>query len=207
MLLAKKGKEAEDLRAILDETHLLYRDKVSKLETALGDYERDQADKLLEKEGAVAQLTEAVNHYKSLAHSFETSLEEALNELRTLSQLHYMQQQQEAPKNLVRQHQQLREQFEEKSIVLDQTRRRLFEAEGFLIALKKERGLELLSQNEEMEALVCILNELIQENEALDAEIKALESLVSLKLAPQKKTQKKLQEMLEFQFETTVPTE
>jgi len=58
-----------------------------------------------------------------------------------------------------------------------------------------------------MEALVCTLNELIQENEALEAEIKALESLVSLKLAPQKKTQKKLQEMLEFQFETTVPTE
>ena len=109
-----------------------------------------------------------------------------------------MQQQQETPKNLVRQRQQLREQFEEKSIVLDQTRRRLFEAEGFLIALKKERGLELLSQNEEMEALVCTLNELIQENEALEVEIKELESLVSLKLTPPKKTQKKLQEMLNF---------
>ncbi|MBS0628864.1 MAG: hypothetical protein JSS30_01410 [Verrucomicrobia bacterium] len=203
-LIAKKDKESLDLRAILDETHLLYREKVSKLEIALCENERLQADKLLENETRVTQLAESLNHYKNLARSFETSLEEALAEVRALSELHYLDQQQRPPKNLVKQHAQLREQFEEKSVVLDQTRRRLFEAEGALLSLKKERGFELLSQNEEIETLFAALDELIKENEALEQEIKALEGLVSLKASAPKKTQKRLQEILEFQFEPTV---
>lgn len=191
-LSARKDKESNDLRATLDETHVLYREKVSKLENSLCDLEEKQS----------AEHSE-VNHYKSRARAFEASLEEALTELRNLSQLHYLQQEEKVPKNLVKEHAQLREQFEEKSLVLDQTRRRLFEVEGFLLALKKERGLELLSQNEEQEILIKEIGQLITENERLEKEVIALESLVSLKATAPKKTQKKLQDMLEFQFETS----
>lgn len=201
--IALKQKEADDLRSVLDETHHLYREKVSKLEDALCKYEREKEERLIEKEKASKELSEQISFYKSRARSFEMSLEEALSELRSLSQLHYMRQQEEVPKNLVKQHTQLREQFEEKSLVLDQTRRRLFEAEGFLLSLKKERGLELLSRNEEHEALVGSIRELIEENEAMEEEIKALEALVAHKFSPTKKAHKKLEQILEFQFETT----
>lgn len=201
-MIGKKEKETQDLRAILDETHLLYREKVSKMEDALCECEKKQIAELEAKESIEAELT----HYKSRARSFEISLEEALNELRNLAQIHYLEQekQQQIPPNLVKQHQQLREQFEEKSLVLDQTRRRLFETEGFLLALKKERGLELLSQNEEQQALFQHIAELLEQNETLEKEIKELESLICVLSKPTttpKKTPKKLQEMLEFQFE------
>ncbi len=203
-LISKKEKENHDLRAILDETHLLYREKVSKMEDAIIDCERKQIAELEAKESLEAELT----HYKARVRSFEVSLEEALNELRNLAQIHYLEQerQQQIPPNLVKQHQQLREQFEEKSLVLDQTRRRLFETEGFLLALKKERGLELLSQNEEQQTLFKHIEELLAENETLEKEIKELESLISVLSKPTttpKKTPKKLQEMLEFQFDST----
>lgn len=204
--IGKKEKDAEDLRAVLDETHLLYREKISKMEAAISEYEKKQSLELEEKKGAVADLTQQLGYYKSRSRSFEISLDEALNELRSMSQLHYLEQekQQQIPENLVKQHQQLREQFEEKSLILDQTRRRLFETEGFLLALKKERGLELLNQNEEQECLIRHIEDLLEENALLENEIKELESLVAMLGKPStsvKKTQKKLQEMLEFQFD------
>lgn len=202
LLIGKKEKEIQDLRAILDETHLLYREKVSKMEDAICECEKKQIAELEERESIEDELT----HYKSRARSFEISLEEALNELRNLAQIHYLEQekQQQVPPNLVKQHRQLREQFEEKSLVLDQTRRRLFETEGYLLALKKERGLELLSQNEEQQTLFQHIKELLAENETLEKEIKELESLITVLSKPTttpKKTPKKLQEMLEFQFD------
>jgi len=198
--IAKKDKEAQDLRAVLDETHGLYREKVSKLESNLFELEKEKVDTLHGKERAMKELADQLNYYKNRAHAFEVSLEEALAELRSLSHLHYMKREEEVPKNLVKQHQQLREQFEEKSLILDQTRRRLFEAESFLIALKKQRGLELLDQNQEQEQLIKMIDELICENEFLESEIQSLETLVTIKLTSPKKTQKKLQEILEFQF-------
>jgi len=202
-LIDKKEKETQDLRAVLDETHLLYREKVAKMEDAICECEKRQVAELEQRQSLEAELT----HYKAKARSFEISLEEALNELRNLAKVHYLEQekQQQIPPNLVKQHQQLRQQFEEKSLVLDQTRRRLFETEGFLLALKKERGLELLSQNEEQQTLFKHIEELLQENGQLEAEVKALEGLISVLSKPTtapKKTQKKLEEMLEFQFDT-----
>lgn len=202
LLIGKKEKESQDLRAVLDETHLLYREKVDKMEEAICECERKQIAELEQRKSVESELT----HYKAKARSFEISLEEALNELRNLAKVHYLEQekQQQIPPNLVKQHQQLREQFEEKSLVLDQTRRRLFETEGFLLTLKKERGLELLSQNEEQQTLISQIDELLQENGQLEAEVKMLESLISVLSKPTttpKKTQKKLQEMLEFQFD------
>lgn len=210
----ERVKAIEDLRSVLDETHLIYRDKIAKLEETICLCEKEQGAKLTEKQNTLSQLQkgheellEQLHYYKNQANSFQAALEEALNELRDLSQIHYLECEsgKKIPKDLLKQHEQLRAQFEEKSHVLDQTRKRLFETEGYLLELKKERGLELLGRNDEQEVLIRHIDELIQENLELEKEIVALEKLIasSLKPSSSKKTGKKLQEMLEFQFENT----
>jgi len=205
---SQKNKEAEDLRSVLDETHRLYRDKVAKLEAAIGEVENEQMEKLQGSVSALAKLQEEFDElfdkagfYKNQAHSFQIALEDALDEVRELSHMLYLNQDQKAPKELLSQHQQLREQFEEKSVVLDETRRRLFATESFLLALKKERGFELLDLHQEQELLIKAISELLEENDELEKENIALENLISLKPLSHKKTAKKLEEMLEFQFD------
>lgn len=74
---------------------------------------------------------------------------------------------------------QLRNQFQEKSEVLDQTRRELFAAQEAVLCLKKEQEeKEVFSQTESDEMLLKEYNKLIVEYERMQQEVECLESLV-----------------------------
>lgn len=200
--LEDKDKKVISLRSILDETNTLYRNKITSLEDILSEGEK-QKKRYTEEIKTIEQELET---YKNKAASFQASLEESLDELRSIRQQHYLQL--EAghllPKDLPHQHKQLREQFEEKSLVLDQTRRRLFAIEGQLTALKKEQEEEKLDYSESEKQLILSIQALIEENEILEQEIIFLEKLITEKYKEKKKkSSPKLDQMLEFQLNLT----
>lgn len=210
----EKAKESQSIRGILDEAQALNREKVEKLEVEIASIEAEQTESLEEKEKALVDLKleyDQLNAQSMEAHTqsndFHTSLEDALEEIHSLRQIHYLVQEREKeiPKDLVNQHNQLREQFDEKSMILDQTRRRLFVIEGHLHAIKQQTAMDKLESHTEEENLVHVLRELEEENQQLEKEIQALESVVSQSLNPSKikKSTKKLEEILEFQFDKT----
>ena len=198
---AQKDLEAANLKDVLGETQHLYRRKVDQLEEAIVSIEKQQE----ELHQGYEELFGEANSTKNHLTSYQTSLDDALEELRTLRQMHYLEQERgkRTPKDLLSQHKQLREQFEEKSLILDQTRRRLFMIEGHLIALKKQQALEKLDSNSEEEVLVSTIKALDEENKHLEKEISKLEELVATSFKPTraKKSKKQLENMLEFQFE------
>ncbi|NGX60283.1 MAG: hypothetical protein KR126chlam3_01454 [Chlamydiae bacterium] len=211
---SQNQKESEDLRAILEEAHTLYREKVEKLEQTIATIEKEQKlhieakeKTLIDLQGSYEETKEESNTYKNQTHQFQISLEDALDQLRDSQQFQYIQQEvgKALPKNLPSQHRQLREQFDEKALILEQTRRRLFVIEGQLLALKKEQVTEKLAENSEEENIFQMVQVLIEENDLLEEEIAHLETLVaeSLKSKREKKPKKKIDQMLEFQFEPT----
>lgn len=210
----KKMEEAKSIRSVLDEAQQLYREKVEKLEKAFTEMEKESQELMEEKEGALdalkyeyevlnVQAYQASNH----ADHFHVSLEDALDELRQLRQIHYLieEHEKEVPRDIINKHKQLREQFEEKSMILDQTRRRLFVIEGHLHALKHQSAMEKLDRHAEEENVIEMLGKMIDENGRLEKEIQLLEIIVSNNLNPPKfkKSKRQLQEILEFQFEKT----
>ncbi len=196
-------KKIDDLHATLEETHAIYREKVEKLEEEIVALEKAQTEKeneIEEMKVGFEKLYDELSNAKSSANSFQVSLEDALDELREARKQAYLDEQtgKQIPKDLVQQHQQLRGQFEEKSLILDQTRRRLFALEGELIALKKEKELD---DDTELSRLIDSLQQTEEERQALEEATALLESLVA---APSKKApskpKKALDQMLELQF-------
>ena len=83
------------------------------------------------------------------------------------------------PKEIKEAHLQLRAQFEEKSKVLNETRKTLFSLEGEHFALCKEY---LEKEHQPNETMICLqkdLRTLLEENESLKKEIATLEQIIS----------------------------
>ncbi len=209
----KKEQDLTNLRSVLEETHLIYRDKIAKLEEMIQKLEEEQTIDLTAAQSALDALQAEHDtlfaqflQHQSHAASLKVSLEDALDELRQFRQADYLYRvfEKRVPKDLANQHRQLREQFDEKSAVLDQTRRRLFVTEGHLLALQKEKDLTQLDLNPEQDILLHQIKELIEENQLLDQEISFLEQLVGFRPTLEKKPKKPKEEALEFQFESLI---
>lgn len=205
-----KGKEAGAMRSVLEETHALYKRKIAQLEESILEVEQEVKNRdaeIDEMKVGYEKLYDETASAKNQASSFHSSLEDALDELRELRQIYYLEKegQKHVPQDLVQQHRQLREQFEEKTLVLEQTRRRLHVIEGQLIALKKERGFEMLDERAEEHDLIDQLETLSRENAHLEKEVAHLEEMISDSMAPKKKApakaKKKVEQMLELQFD------
>jgi hypothetical protein len=84
------------------------------------------------------------------------------------------------------QHAQLKEQFDEKSEVLHQTRKELFSLESQYLHLQREQQERACSFSEEDAAALRCIQQLQQECQNLRDEILALQDLVSLLLQPKK---------------------
>lgn len=197
-----KEKELKTFRSVLDETNILYRTKIAALEQLIANHENEQNEWQVHCE----RIEEEAKSYKSQALSFQVSLEECLDELRKTREEHYLQVESGRllPKDLPHQYKQLRDQFEEKSLVLDQTRRRLFVIEGQWVSLKKEQMLEKLDFDESEWGLILSIQSLLEENGLLQQEVALLERLVSEKFKDKKKKGgQELEQMLEFQLNLT----
>jgi len=190
----KKSQESKSLKDAFEEARSLYRQKVDNLEQTIAATE--QVLNELQENFSVNE--EESKAQKNHTQSFQISLEDALDQLRELRAQQYFRQEvgKTLPKDLPSQHRQLREQFEEKSLILDQTRRRLFQIEGQLLAAKKQ---EVLEKPEE-EHLVEIVEQLIEDNRYLEEEIAQLEKLISVKPKREKREVKKPEPALELQF-------
>ncbi len=208
-----KEKEADQMRSLFDEARGIYREKIDKLEEILQEIESEHQSTLLSKEQALEEITEGAQalteeaaEKRTRASSLQDSLEEALDELRALRQHTYLKDEslKQIPIDLPQQHQQLRGQFEEKSVILDQTRRRLFTIEGHLLSLKKDWGMEKLDESVDQKKLIGLIQSLTEENERLEEEVTSLELLISDFLTKKKKSpskkKEKLERMLELQF-------
>lgn len=209
-----REKEASDMRGILDETHILYRSKVDKLEEKMKTLSLEHNKQLVHKGKALEDLqksyeqlfNEALQH-KNHVVSLKGSLEDALDELRKLRQEHYLLQEKQAefPTDVSHKYKQLRAQFEEKSTILEQTRRDLFALEGRLTVLSKEKEEQTFEAQREQEILWEMLKNLEEENQFLEQEVLALEQVVTTEQPKKKPLRTKkgspIEEMLELQFE------
>jgi len=204
-LKAEKESQALSMRSTLDEASHIYREKVEKLEESIAGLEKDHS----ELQVGYEQIHDACQNEKGKASALFTSLQDALDALRLVRQFHYFQDQQSAllPTDLPSKHKQLREQFDEKALVLDQTRRRLFALEGQLFLTRREGAEEKLGPQEELQMIQTDLAFLDEENQRLEREIEHLEHLVSELLKPKEKkktsSKKKVEQMLELQFDAT----
>ena len=211
-----QSEEIDSIRGILNEAQMLYRNKVEKLESDFSAMESEKQEIIENRETALStlnyELKELTNQEREAIlckEAFHQSLQSALDELRALKQASYLHEESKksVPKDLPSQHRQLREQFAEKSMILDQTRRRLFVIEGHLHALKHQIALDQLEGKKDEDALMHMVAKLLEENTHLEKEIASLEEVISQNLKPSKskKTKKQLQEMLELQFDTSSP--
>ena len=82
---------------------------------------------------------------------------------------------------------QLREQFEEKSETLHQTRKQLFAMESELLALQKQIQEQAVGFTQEEELLFEMLKQMQDECQGLEKQILVLEQLVSFLLTPKKR--------------------
>jgi chromosome segregation ATPase len=189
--LAARSQAIHSTKQAFEEARSFYREKIEKLELAISSTE-----KALETvQQQFATLQEETKAQKNHTQAFQISLEDALDQLRAARAKEYFQEEtgKRLPQDLPGKHRQLREQFEEKSLVLDQTRRRLFQLEGQLIAAKKES-----LEDREEEILLASLDSLLEENHYLEGEIKLLEKLIASKPKKEKKTEKKPEPALEL---------
>lgn len=191
-----------NIRSILDETQAIYREKVEKLEVVC--HEKGEENILLQT--GYEALQESLKKQKNLTGDFQTSLEDALEELCHLRQEIFLQEKRKdfIPGDLIHKHQQLREQFQEKLEMLEGTKRKLFSVEGELFYLQKEQENHRFEESADLKEVLA----LVQEKEEREKEIMALEELVSSLIEEKKKTsasksKKKLEEMLEFNFSST----
>ena len=200
----EKESQAASIRSTLDEASHLYREKVEKLEEAIAQIEKEHG----ELQVGYEQIHDTSQKEKVKGSDLRTSLEDALEALRAAHELNFLKNQHYAslPTDLPSQHKQLREQFDEKALVLDQTRRRLFALEGQLFLTRKEQVDEKLDPQEELDFMQTDLALLNEENQRLEVEIESLEALVSQLLKPKEKkktpSKQKVEQMLELQFDT-----
>ncbi len=206
-LKTEKESQAASIRSTLDEASHLYREKVEKLEEAIAQIEKEHG----ELQVGYEQIHDTSQKEKVKGSALHTSLEDALEALRAAHELNFLKNQHYAslPTDLPSQHKQLREQFDEKALVLDQTRRRLFALEGQLFLTRKEQVDEKLDPQEELDFMQTDLALLNEENQRLEVEIESLEALVSQLLKPKEKkktpSKQKVEQMLELQFDTSNP--
>lgn len=197
----EKEKELDRFKSILEQAHALHRRKIDALEEEAQHILDENKEIKIGYEKLYSESAEA----KSCVASFRASLEDALSELRALRQSAYLDQETQKllPKDLFQQHKQLREQFEEKSMILEQTRRRLFALEGSLHMLKQENEEEAIKEPTELLALIGCLCAIERENAALTEDVIVLEALVSSPpKPPAKRAKEKVNQMLERQFDT-----
>lgn len=189
----KSSKEVRDLRSLLDETQLIYKEKVERLEEEIATLEEEfkatqEDSEAFEKEAALQ---------KGRSSDFQTALQDALEDLRKVRQESFLAHEGKklVPRDLAEQHRQLRTQFDEKSLVLEQTRHRLFEIEGQLIASQLDRS----NREDEEGPLLKWILEMEKESDLLREEISALEELVqALSEKKSSPSKKKLEEMREL---------
>ncbi|MDN3506883.1 MAG: hypothetical protein P0S96_06605 [Simkaniaceae bacterium] len=184
--------KSKSLQVSFEEARTLYREKVERLEETISATEKILSE--LQKNFSINE--EQTKAQKNHTQSFQISLEDALDQLREAQAIQYFQQEigKTLPKDLPSQHRQLREQFEEKSLILEQTRRRLFQIEGQLLSIKKEDPFE----KPEEEHLMEMVEKILEENHYLEQEILQLEQLLSLKPKREKKHEKKPEPVLEL---------
>ena len=202
----KRLKELVSVKETLKETGLLYREKVENLEEVIQGLEGE----LREVQLAYDQVHSEGQRERIRAGAFQTSLEDALDALRQARKLDFFKSQQASslPSDLPAQHRQLRDQFDEKALILNQTRLRLFGIEGQLFALQKTHVEEKLASIEDIEILQKEYTYIEEENRNLEEEIQHLEALIT-ELIRSKTTKqrsafkKKAEQMLELQFDTT----
>lgn len=199
-------KELTSVKETLGETGSLYREKVEKLEVVIQGLESE----LREIQLAYEQVHGEGQRERLRAGALQTSLEDALDALREARQLDFFKAEEASslPPDLPAQHRQLRDQFDEKALILNQTRRRLFGVEGQLFALQKNHAEERLASIEDIEILQKEYTSLEGENRNLEEEVQLLEALITelirTKTSKQRSApKKKVEQMLELQFDTT----
>lgn len=201
-----------NIAELLKETHALYKEKIRNLE---GECEKIQSSNThLQKQhekhleewrlGQEQQLGE-ISNYKTQCQSLQDSLNDALDTLRDTRQECFFLKEKESEKSQSQisfQYKQLREQFEEKSAVLDTMRKDFFALESRYIALQKQQEFKMYENEPKQDQLIKQFQEMDQENQILEKEIENLESLVS-KLAGKKSPVKRRKKAiaLELQFE------
>lgn len=200
----EKENQAASMRSTLAEASHIYREKVEKLEEAIAQLEKEHG----ELQVGYEQIHDSCQKEKGKASALFTSLQDALEALRQARQLYFFHDQHHAslPSDLPSKHEQLREQFDEKALVLDQTRRRLFTLEEQLYLLRRERAEEKLGPQKELQLMQIDLELLAEENQRFEREIENLEHLISKLLKPKEKkkasSKKKVEQMLELQFDS-----
>lgn len=199
-LKEQNEKKAAAIRSALDESQHLFREKVDKLEEALKALEEDYRQLQVGYEKIYGENQKE----HTLSSSLHVSLEDALDDLREERQKSYIKTQAEhfLPPDLIAKHRQLREQFDEKALILDQTRRRLFQLEGHLFAARKIQAEEKLERGPELEILLDEIALFSEKNRQLEEENNHLEEVISsmLESKAKKAPAKKKAEALELQF-------
>lgn len=197
---AGKAKDVANMQGLLEEINQINQEKIQLLENDLDVLEIEGQEKIKQTEGQLLELRNAYEKLfdesaigKSRAQSLRTSLDEALDELRNLRQEHFFLKEnkpQESDKQIHAHQKQLREQFEEKKEVLEKTRSALFDIEGKLLCLQKEKEEQKLEDSLLLETLFHSLDTLLKQNDSLKEEIFSLEKIISV-LSSRKKTTKK----------------
>lgn len=194
----KKEDALNSLQSRLEETSIFHREEIEQMQQRIVVLEEKQIALLSEVEKKDIEL----KAHRQEAYAFKTSLEEALNALRAMQQECFYLQSQGYLKDLPMQYKQLRKQFEEKSLILDQTRRRLFTVEGYLLSLKKQQAMDMLSFEESEKNLLKYTQDLMEENIHLEEEVIALEECVnSHKKMKETKPRKELKQIENLVFD------
>lgn len=194
-------KQLAHFRGILDDAHQLHNGKKTAFIEQIASLESEQEQMRISYE----KLQTEMQKHKSNALSYQTSLQEALDELRCVRQELYLQKEQEKklPKDLPQQYNQLRSQFDEKALILSQTRRRLFQLEAQMhIHKMQEEAMQAEIPTEEI-LLTQSIDELLYENRQLSDEIRLLEELLQRqfhKPSKEKQSRKVEEKTLELQF-------
>lgn len=202
-LKGENEKKVAAIRATLEEATHLYREKVGALEEAIQAKEGECEELRL----AYEQVYQVSQKERGKASALHTSLEDALEQMRNARYHTYLKEQSDraVPADLPSRYHQLRQQFDEKALILEQTRRRLFALEGQLFAERREMAEEKLEPSLAAIHLQRDLIALDEENQVLEGEILRLEEIVSelSKPKPKKASSKaKVDQMLQFQFDT-----
>jgi len=201
---ATKEEEIARLQALIEETHVLYRQKVDLLEKELQESAEVVSEDLKELGAKYDSVLEEALNDKTHATALKASLEDALEELHEFRQLKYLWEENEKtyPSDLPHKYAQLRSQFEGQSERVHKMKRDLFSAEGKLTLLQKEREEEVAQDEVISKQTVQMIEGLVADNERLITEISALEGVITSQFqkAPRKKKADPVETVLELKF-------
>ncbi len=195
------SRELDELRRLLSAEHLEMDAKMKRMNVQLEEVQSIRVSEAKEKASwheKYLQLSAEIANYQRKERAFQQALEDAQAALLKLKyaekppQSSIIPMEEEAdPLHVEKQHALLREQFEEKSAVLHQTRKESFQLESQLLTLRKEQVERSLEPSSETSALIAQLQKLELEREHLEQEIAALHLLVAelfkTKKAPRKR--------------------